>query len=75
MHDIRLIRAEPEAFDAALGRRNLPPLADEILALDKLRRDYLTRLQEAQARRNALNKQIGQLRRQGEDTASLEVET
>jgi seryl-tRNA synthetase len=75
MHDIRTIRAEPDAFDAAMARRRLPPRAGEILALDKLRRDRLTRLQEAQARRNALSKQIGQLRRQGGDSAALEAES
>jgi seryl-tRNA synthetase len=75
MHDIRLLRAEPAAFDAAMARRGLPPRADEILQLDKLRRDRLTRLQEAQARRNALSKQIGQLRRQGGDSAALEAES
>jgi len=75
MHDIRTIRAEPDAFDAAMARRRLPPRAGEILALDKLRRDRLTRLQEAQARRNVLSKQIGQLRRQGGDSAALEAES
>ena len=75
MHDIRTIRAEPADFDAAMARRGLPPRADEILQLDKSRRDRLTRLQEAQARRNALSKQIGQLRRQGGDSAALEAES
>ena len=75
MHDIRTIRAEPAAFDAALARRRLKPLAGDILGLDKARRDRLTRLQETQARRNGLSKQVGQLRRQGEDTAALEAES
>ena len=75
MHDIRTIRAEPADFDAAMARRDLPPRAGEILELDKFRRDRLTRLQEAQARRNALSKQIGQLRRQGADTGMLESES
>ena len=75
MHDIRFIRAEPEAFDAALARRRLPPPAGDILGLDRVRRDHLTRLQETQARRNALSKQVGHLRRQGTDTAPLEAES
>src|ERR1035437_4058154 len=75
MHDIRAIRADPATFDAAMARRGLPPQAAEILRLDKLRRDDLTRLQEMQARRNALSRQIGQLRRQGGDTATLESES
>ncbi len=75
MHDIRAIRADPAAFDAAMARRRLVPKAADILGLDKTRRDRLTRLQEAQARRNAISKQIGQLRRQGGDSAALEAES
>ena len=74
MHDIRFIRAEPAAFDAALSRRGLPPAAQEILARDAARRAALTTLQESQARRNALAKQVGEGRRRGEDTAALEAE-
>jgi seryl-tRNA synthetase len=75
MHDIRAIRADPAAFDAAMARRGLPPQAEAILGLDKIRRDRLTRAQEEQAKRNALSRQIGQLRRQGADTAALESES
>ena len=59
MHDIRLIRENPEAFDAGLARRGLPPAAATILWLDAARRDVLTRMQEAQARRNEASKAIG----------------
>ena len=31
MHDIRSVRADPAAFDAAMARRGLPPVAEEIL--------------------------------------------
>ena len=74
MHDIRALRADPAAFDAAMARRGLPPCADSILRIDGDRRAALTAAQEAQARRNALSKQIGQLRRTGGDTAALEAE-
>ena len=33
MHDIRAIRADPAAFDAAMARRRLPPKAADILGL------------------------------------------
>ncbi|MFW5634990.1 MAG: serine--tRNA ligase, partial [Erythrobacter sp.] len=52
MHDIRLIRDDPEGFDAALARRGADPVASAILALDEERRALTTRLQEAQSRRN-----------------------
>ena len=59
MHDIKLIRENPEKFDAALARRGLAPLAEAILALDAQRRAVATRMQEAQNRRNEASKQIG----------------
>ncbi len=74
MHDIRAIRADPAGFDAALGRRFLPPASPEILARDAERRAALTALQEKQARRNAISREVGQQRRAGADTAALETE-
>ena len=59
MHDIRLIRDNPEAFDAALARRGVEPVSGAILALDVARRAVATRLQEAQSRRNEASKAIG----------------
>jgi seryl-tRNA synthetase len=74
MHDIRIVRADPAAFDAAMGRRGLPPVAEAILAQDSIRRTAQTALQELQARRNQLSKEIGTGKRQGADTAALEAE-
>ncbi|HEY7580276.1 MAG TPA: serine--tRNA ligase [Acetobacteraceae bacterium] len=74
MHDIRSIRADPAGFDAALARRGLPPASAELLARDGERRAALTVLQEKQARRNALAREIGQGRRAGADTSVMETE-
>lgn len=59
MHDIRLIRENPAAFDAALARRGLPPIAAELVDLDERRRALSTEAQVAQARRNEASKAIG----------------
>ena len=59
MHDIRLIRDNPEAFDAGLARRGLAPLAAELIALDEERRAAVTEVQVAQSRRNEASKLIG----------------
>lgn len=59
MHDIRLIRANPAAFDAALARRGVVGVSAQILALDSERRAVATRMQEAQNRRNEASKAIG----------------
>jgi seryl-tRNA synthetase len=74
MHDIRAIRSDPAGFDAAMARRGLAPVAAELMALDADRRAAQTALQEKQARRNALAKEIGQGKRCGADTAALEAE-
>ncbi|QDH35912.1 serine--tRNA ligase [Porphyrobacter sp. YT40] len=59
MHDIRLIRENPEAFDAGLARRGLEPLAAQLIALDEERRAATTAVQVAQSRRNEASKLIG----------------
>ena len=74
MHDIKAIRTDAAGFDAAMARRSLPPQAGDILALDAERRAATGALQEAQARRNALAKEVGQGRRTGADTSALEAE-
>jgi seryl-tRNA synthetase len=74
MHDIRAIRADPGAFDAALARRGLPPAAEAVLAEDARRRAAQTALEARQARRNALAREIGEAKRRGADTAALEQE-
>ena len=49
MHDIRAIRDTPAAFDAALARRGLSGLSQEILALDEVRRNAIRQAEEAKA--------------------------
>jgi len=67
MHDIRLIRDNPEAFDQGLARRFLEPQSDELLRLDRKRREAVGRQQEAETERNALSKQIGQAKAKGDE--------
>ncbi|MDE8652686.1 serine--tRNA ligase [Novosphingobium album (ex Liu et al. 2023)] len=72
MHDIRLIRDDPAAFDAGLARRGVAPVAASLLALDGQRRAIATRTQEAQNRRNEASKAIGKAMGQG-DAATAEA--
>ncbi len=74
MHDLRALRADPDGFDAAMARRGLPAASAALLARDERRRAALTRLQELQARRNALSREVGQARRAGGDTTELEAD-
>jgi seryl-tRNA synthetase len=70
MHDIRLIRDNPEAFDAGLARRGLAPLAAELIALDEERRALTTQVQVAQSRRNEASKLIGAAMGKGDKDAA-----
>jgi seryl-tRNA synthetase len=62
--DLRSLREDPDALDRALARRGLPPAATELRARDAAIRALQTELQERQARRNALSKEIGRARGQ-----------
>ena len=64
MFDIKWIRDNPAAFDAGLKKRGIEAggevkFSADLIALDDTRREVITRLQEAQARRNAASKEIG----------------
>src|SRR6202049_1347646 len=59
MHDIKSIRDNPGAFDAALKRRGLGPLSASLLAIDEKRRAAIMASERAQARRNSASKEIG----------------
>ena len=74
MHDIRSVRADPAGFDTAMARRGLSAVSDRLLAWDTERRAALTVLQDKQARRNVIAREVGQGRRAGTDTAALEAE-
>ena len=70
MHDIRLIRDNPDAFDAGLVRRGVKPQAEAIRELDAERRDVATRMQVAQSRRNDASKAIGAAMGKGDAAAA-----
>ncbi|WP_324076612.1 MAG: serine--tRNA ligase [Erythrobacter sp.] len=70
MHDIRFIRENPEAFDAGLARRGLPPQAASLIAIDEERRAATTAVQVAQSRRNEASKLIGAAMAKGDKDAA-----
>ncbi|MCO5129636.1 MAG: serine--tRNA ligase [Xanthobacteraceae bacterium] len=63
MHDIKAIRDNPEAFDTALKRRGLGALSGRLLAIDEARRAAIHAFEQAQARRNAASKDIGEAKK------------
>ena len=74
MFDIKWIRANAEAFDAAVSRRKgVSVRSADLLAIDDRRRDIIARLNDAQEKRNALSKQIGQAKAQKDDARAAEL--
>ncbi|MAS44696.1 MAG: serine--tRNA ligase [Rhodobacteraceae bacterium] len=67
MHDIRLIRENPAAFDAALSRRGVASVSKSLLDLDESRRAAILAAETALADRNAASKQIGAAKARGDN--------
>jgi seryl-tRNA synthetase len=67
MLDLKAIRSEPERFKAALSRRGAAEQVDELVALDARRRQLLPEVENAQAERKTLSKQIGERKQAGEE--------
>src|ERR1700704_1216537 len=67
MHDIKWIRDNAHAFDAALKRRGLEPLSSSLLAINEKRRAAILKSEQAQARRNSASKEIGDAKKAKDD--------
>jgi seryl-tRNA synthetase len=67
MLDLKAIRSDPERVKAALARRGAAEQVDELLALDARRRELLPEVENAQAERKTLSKQIGERKGAGEE--------
>jgi seryl-tRNA synthetase len=67
MHDIRTIRDDKDAFDAALALRGMEPVADSILELDARRRSLIHAAEAALAERNAATRDVGAAKARGDD--------
>src|ERR1700737_4832037 len=73
MHDIKSIRDNPDAFDAALKRRGLGPLSKTLLDIDERRRTAIVAAEQAQARRNAASKEIGEAKKSKDDARATKL--
>jgi seryl-tRNA synthetase len=74
MFDIKWIRANAEAFDAAVSRRKgVSVRSADLLAIDDKRRDIIGRLNDAQEKRNSLSKQIGQAKAQKDEAKAQQL--
>ncbi|PRY90197.1 serine--tRNA ligase [Donghicola tyrosinivorans] len=67
MHDIRYIRENAAAFDAALARRGMEPVSPSILAVDTARREKILAAETAQAEQNKASKEVGAAKARGDE--------
>jgi len=75
MLDIRLLRDDPEAIKTRVKTRggDAWTLIDEILVCDEKRRSGETEKQQLQSDRNRISKEIGLLKKAGEDSTEVEA--
>ncbi|MGW1422295.1 serine--tRNA ligase [Bradyrhizobium manausense] len=73
MHDIKSIRDNPQAFDAGLARRGLKSLSASLLAIDERRRASILASEQAQARRNAASKEIGDAKKAKDEARAAKL--
>ena len=74
MLDIKLLRKDPENCEKKLKTKDDSVSLGPILVLDEKIRHLIGKLEEVQAKRNALSKEIGEKKRLKEDTTSLMAE-
>ncbi len=67
MHDIKAIRENPAAFDAALTRRGDEAMSSSLLALDEERRAKIGAAEAAQAAQKAAAKEVGAAKAKGDE--------
>ncbi|MGI9522003.1 MAG: serine--tRNA ligase [Hyphomicrobiaceae bacterium] len=73
MFDIKWIRDNIAEFDRGLEARGLKAMSAKIIAMDEARRHHLAALQEAQSRRNAASREIGQAKARKDDEGAARL--
>ncbi|MCF3947086.1 serine--tRNA ligase [Acidiphilium sp. AL] len=74
MHDLKAIRENPEAFDAAMRRRGVSPeTIDKVISNEDERRTLAAELQALKTQRNEIAQRIAVNRRQGLNTSDDEI--
>ncbi len=71
MLDIRVIRERPEEVERRLSTRGIKVDIGKVLRVDEQRRRVIKDVEELKAKRNAVSKEIGRLKREGRDVSSL----
>jgi seryl-tRNA synthetase len=67
MHDIKTIRDDPQAFDAALARQGHDAVSASLLALDEARRAKILAAETAQSDQKKAAREVGQAKASGDE--------
>ncbi|HYG58634.1 MAG TPA: serine--tRNA ligase [Symbiobacteriaceae bacterium] len=74
MLDIKFVRNNPDTVRQALINKRVEVDLDRILELDLQRRQMLTEVEQLKAKRNDVSKQVGALKKQGQDASEIIAE-
>jgi len=74
MLDVKFIRENPEKVRQGLLNKNAKDIVDEVLALDEERRTFISKTEDLKAKKNQVSAQIPQMKKAGQDTASVFAE-
>lgn len=71
MLDIKFIVAHPEAVIEGMKKRGMDISLDDLLRLEERRKEILGQVETMKAEKNAVSKQVGLLKRNGEDATAI----
>ena len=71
MLDLKFVRSNPQVVIDALAKRGGKISLDGFLSLEEERRSILGQVEEMKSRRNATSKQVGLMKKNGEDATAL----
>ena len=74
MLDLKFIRENPELVKKGIESKNEQSRVDEVLQLDKQRRDILTVSEELKAKRNQVSQEVGKIKKSGQDASAIIAE-
>lgn len=74
MLDLKFVRSNPEVVRQALINKGVEVDLDRILALDVERRQIIAEVEQLKAKRNDVSKQVGILKKQGQDATAIIAE-
>ncbi|MEO0205642.1 MAG: serine--tRNA ligase [candidate division WOR-3 bacterium] len=71
MLDLKILRENPEIIRQALQNRGIEFNLDELLEIDKTRRNIITEIDNSRKERNKLSEEVGKLKREKKDASEL----